>query len=45
MTASQASKRADSAANSKAMGWLARGGLAARALVYIVLGCQPFSLR
>ncbi|NYI42738.1 DUF1206 domain-containing protein [Demequina lutea] len=38
MSASQAGKRADSAANSKPMGWLARTGLTARALVYIVLG-------
>lgn len=38
MTASKAGRRADSAANSKAMGWLARTGLTARALVYIVLG-------
>jgi hypothetical protein len=38
MIASTAGKRADSAANSKAMGWLARTGLTARGLVYVVLG-------
>ena len=38
MIASKAGKRADSAANSKAMGWLARTGLTARALVYIGIG-------
>ena len=38
MTASKARKRADSAANSRAMGWLARIGLTARAVVYLVLG-------
>lgn len=38
MIASRVNRSADSAVNSKAMGWLARTGLTARALVYIVLG-------
>jgi hypothetical protein len=38
MIASTAATRAHSATNSKAMGWLARTGLTARAVVYIVLG-------
>lgn len=38
MTASGASAVADSAANSRPMGWLARIGLTARGLVYLVIG-------
>lgn len=38
MNASGASEVADSAANSRLMGWLARAGLTARGLVYIVIG-------
>lgn len=38
MTASGAGEVAESAANSRPMGWLARIGLTARGLVYIVLG-------
>jgi len=38
MTASGAGEVADSAANSRPMGWLARIGLTARGLVYIGVG-------
>src|SRR5665811_1624899 len=38
MTACGASEVADSAANSRPMGWLARIGLTARGLVYLVIG-------
>lgn len=38
MTASAAGEVAESAANSRPMGWLARIGLTARGLVYLVLG-------
>ena len=38
MTASGAGAAADSAANSRPMGWLARIGLTARGLVYLVIG-------
>jgi len=36
--AAEAREAAESAANSRPMGWLARGGLTARGLVYIVVG-------
>jgi len=38
MTESEAGRAANSAANSRFMGWLARAGLTARGLVYIALG-------
>src|SRR5665647_2820076 len=38
MTASGAGEVAESAANGRPMGWLARIGLTARGLVYIVIG-------
>jgi len=38
MTASEAGRAANSVADSKFMGWLARAGLTARGLVYIVIG-------
>jgi len=38
MTASGAGAAAESAANSRPMGWLARIGLTARGIVYLVIG-------